>query len=194
MDNNNRTPLGRQSSTTLISKTAFIKSKALGSDAGVRCCRRSVCCIHVGGVKSQPFTVGVGFRRGCVLSSLHSSYSTLYELDRAMVLKLCVATPWCAVLIFKCASYKSKLSAVLLNDQSGFFLRFRFGDRKEILRDRLEEFERPFPIDVISGHYIVRDRWRNLRDRFGPSKHLKKTLATCMLYLKRITLKGGGII
>jgi len=26
----------------------------------------------------------------------------------------------------------------------GFFLRFRFGDRKEILRDRLEEFERPF--------------------------------------------------
>ena len=49
------------------------------------------------------------------------------------------------------------------------FLRFRFGDRKEILRDRLEEFERPFSIDVISGHYI-------LRDRFGPSKHLKKTL------------------
>jgi len=27
---------------------------------------------------------------------------------------------------------------------------------------------------VISGHYILRDRWRNLRDRFGPSKHLKK--------------------
>ena len=39
-----------------------------------------------------------------------------------------------------------------------FFLRFRFGDRKEILRDRLEEFERPFSIDVISGHYILRDR------------------------------------
>ena len=55
-----------------------------------------------------------------------------------------------------------------------FFLRFRFGDRKEILRDRLEEFERPLSIDVISGHYILRDRWRNLRDRFGPSKHLKK--------------------
>ena len=54
------------------------------------------------------------------------------------------------------------------------FLRFRFGDRKEILRDRLEEFERPFSIDVISGHYILRDRWRNLRDRFGSSKHLKK--------------------
>jgi len=54
------------------------------------------------------------------------------------------------------------------------FLRFRFGDRKEILRDRLEEFERPFSIDVISGHYILRDRWRNLRDRFGLSKHLKK--------------------
>ena len=51
------------------------------------------------------------------------------------------------------------------------FLRFRFGDRKEILRDRLEVFERPFSIDVISGHYILRDRWRNLRDRFGPSKH-----------------------
>ena len=51
--------------------------------------------------------------------------------------------------------------------QAGFFLRFRFGDRKEILRDRLEEFERPVSIDVISGHYI-------LRDRFGPSKHLKK--------------------
>ena len=50
------------------------------------------------------------------------------------------------------------------------FLRFRFGDRKEILRDRLEEFERPFSIDVISGHYI-------LRDRFGPSKHLKKNTA-----------------
>ena len=58
----------------------------------------------------------------------------------------------------------------------GFFLRFPFGDRKEILRDRLEEFERPFSIDVISGRYILRDRWRNLRDRFGPSKHLKKTL------------------
>ena len=54
------------------------------------------------------------------------------------------------------------------------FLRFRFGDRKEILRDRLEKFERPFSIDVISGHYILRDRWRNLRDRFGPSKQLKK--------------------
>jgi len=54
------------------------------------------------------------------------------------------------------------------------FLRFRFGDRKEILRDRLEEFERPFSIDVISGHYILRDCWRNLRDRFGPSKDLKK--------------------
>jgi len=40
----------------------------------------------------------------------------------------------------------------------------------------LEEFERPFSIDVISGHYILRDRWTNLRDRFGPSKHLKKTL------------------
>jgi len=59
----------------------------------------------------------------------------------------------------------------------GFFLRFRFGDRKEILRDRLEEFERPFSIDVISGHYILRDRWRNLRDRFGPSKHLKRNTA-----------------
>ena len=57
-----------------------------------------------------------------------------------------------------------------------FFLRFRFGGRKEILRDRLEEFERPFSIDVISGHYILRNRWRNLRDGFGPSKHLKKTL------------------
>jgi len=56
------------------------------------------------------------------------------------------------------------------------FLRFRFGDRKDILRDRLEEFEGPFSIDVTSGHYILRDRWRNLSDRFGPSKHLKKTL------------------
>ena len=59
---------------------------------------------------------------------------------------------------------------------AGFFLRFCFGDRKEISRDRLEEFERPSSIDVISGHYILRDCWRNLRDRFGPSKHLKKTL------------------
>jgi len=66
-------------------------------------------------------------------------------------------------------------SSIGVLDQ-GFFLRFRFGDRKEILRDRLEEFERPFSVDVISGHYILRDRWRNLRDRFGPSKHLKKTL------------------
>ena len=64
---------------------------------------------------------------------------------------------------------------------SRVFLRFRFGDRKEILRDRLEEFERPFSIDVISGHYILRDRWRNLRDCFGPSKHLKKTLHTALL-------------
>jgi len=63
---------------------------------------------------------------------------------------------------------------------AGFFLRFRFGDRKEILRDRLEEFEKPFSIDVISGHYILRDRWRSLRDRFGPSKHLKKTLDRCI--------------
>ena len=31
----------------------------------------------------------------------------------------------------------------------------------------MEEFERPFSIDVISGHYI-------LRDRFGPSKRPKK--------------------
>jgi len=64
---------------------------------------------------------------------------------------------------------------------SGFFLRFCFGDRKEILRDRLEGFERPFSIDVISGNYILRDRWRNLRDRFGPSKHLKKTLQLSVL-------------
>jgi len=63
---------------------------------------------------------------------------------------------------------------------TGFFLRFRFGDRKEILRDRLEEFERPFSIDVISGHYILRDRWKNLRDRFGPSKHLKKHCSCTM--------------
>jgi len=63
-----------------------------------------------------------------------------------------------------------------------FFLRFHFGDRKEILRDRLEEFERPFSIDVISGHYILRDRWKNLRDRFGTSKHLKNTGAN---YLRR---------
>ena len=60
------------------------------------------------------------------------------------------------------------------NAESRFFLRFRFGDRKDILRDHLEEFERPFSIDVVSGHYILRDRWRNLRDRFGPSKHLNK--------------------
>ena len=59
------------------------------------------------------------------------------------------------------------LQPFLYGAQPGFFLRFRFGDRKEISRDRLEEFERPFSIDVISGHYI-------LRDRFGPSKHLKK--------------------
>ena len=64
-----------------------------------------------------------------------------------------------------------------ISTRAGFFLRFRFGDRKEILRDRLEEFVRPFSIDVISGHYILRDRWRNLRDRFGPSKHLKKNTA-----------------
>ena len=79
----------------------------------------------------------------------------------------------------------------------GFFLRFPFGDRKEILRDRLEEFERPFSIDVISGHYILRDRWRNLRDRFGPSKHLKKTLCESIseayvTYVQaRLTIKGS---
>jgi len=74
--------------------------------------------------------------------------------------------------------FLTKQEKIMAWPQSGFFLRFRFGDRKEILRDRLEEFERPFSIDVISGHYISRDRWRNLRDRFGPPKHLKKTLAT----------------
>jgi len=68
-----------------------------------------------------------------------------------------------------------------------FFLRFRFGDRKKILRDRLEEFERPFSIDVISGHYILRDRWRNLRDRFGSSKHLKKTLGSIMFFFCSIS-------
>jgi len=66
---------------------------------------------------------------------------------------------------------------------TGFFLRFRFGDRKEIIGDRLEEFERPFSIVVISGHYISRDRWRNLRDRFGSSKHLKKNTAHHLLGL-----------
>ena len=63
---------------------------------------------------------------------------------------------------------EAKLEAGLLQGHytsAGSFLRFCFGDRKEILRDRLEEFERPFSIDVISGHYI-------LRDRLGPSKHL----------------------
>ena len=69
---------------------------------------------------------------------------------------------------------------------SRFFLRFRFGDRKEILRDRMEEFERPFSIDVISGHYILRDRWKNLRDRFGPSKHLKKALHICTIVPQRV--------
>ena len=74
---------------------------------------------------------------------------------------------------------------------TGFFLRFRFGDRKEILRDRSEEFERPFSIDVISGHYILRDRWRNLRDRFGPSKHLKKTLPLYIIKNKFHTKNRG---
>ena len=69
-----------------------------------------------------------------------------------------------------------EVAVVCACEDSRVFLRFRFGVRKEILRNRLEEFERPFSIDVISGHYILRDRWRNLRDRFGPSKHLKKTL------------------
>jgi len=75
---------------------------------------------------------------------------------------------------FPPARTNQKLNEMCKLNETGFFLRFRFGDRKEILRDRLEEFERPFSIDVISGHYILRDRWRNLRDRFGPSKHLKK--------------------
>ena len=78
-------------------------------------------------------------------------------------------------------NYKSNMWLIHANR---VFLRFRFGDRMEILRDRLEEFGRPFSIDVISGHYILRDRWRNLRDRFGPSKHLKKNTARkyCSLY------------
>ena len=72
------------------------------------------------------------------------------------------------------------------HSHSGFFLRFRFGDRKEILREHFEEFERPFSIDVISGHYILRDRWRNLRDRFGPTKHLKKTLLALIMDLSNL--------
>jgi len=51
-----------------------------------------------------------------------------------------------------------------------FFLRFRFGDRKEILRDRLEKFERPFSIDVISGHYILRDRLEEFERPFWSLK------------------------
>ena len=86
------------------------------------------------------------------------------------------------------------MSSWVAVEEHRFFLRFRFGDRKEILRDCLEEFERPFSIDVISGHYI-------LRDRFGPSEHLKKntgralkatytnnmpTIHQCMLYQTHI--------
>ena len=55
--------------------------KALGSLAGVRCWRLpftdrrvttscSDVCVRVGGVKSQPLTVGAGLRQGCVLSPL----------------------------------------------------------------------------------------------------------------------------
>jgi len=74
----------------------------------------------------------------------------------------------------QCGRYQ-RSDAVTSVGASSFFLRFRFGDRKEILRDRLEKLERPFSIDVISGQYILRDRWTNLRGHFGPSKHLKNS-------------------
>jgi len=67
---------------------------------------------------------------------------------------------------------------------AGFFLRFRFGDRKEILRDRLEEFGRPFSIDVISCHYI-------LRDHFGPSKHLKKH---CLCVICQVPIENARLL
>jgi len=85
----------------------------------------------------------------------------------------------CRFLVFHLYLYSFYIKKIVLVGR--VFLRFRFGDRKEILRDSLEEFERPFSIDVISGHYILKDRWRNLRDRFGPSKHLKKNTA-CRYY------------
>jgi len=36
---------------------------------------------------------------------------------------------------------------------------------------------------------MLRDRWGNLRDRFGPSKHLKKTLGTTTSYSHAAPLK-----
>ena len=39
-------------------------------------------CVHVGGVKSQPFTVGVGLRQGCFLSPLLSSLVLLASSEQ----------------------------------------------------------------------------------------------------------------
>jgi len=39
-------------------------------------------CVHVGGVKSQPFTVGVGLRQSCFLSSLLSSLVLLTSSEQ----------------------------------------------------------------------------------------------------------------
>jgi len=40
-------------------------------------------CVHVGGVKSQPFTVGVGLRQKCLLSPLLSSLVLLASSEQA---------------------------------------------------------------------------------------------------------------
>ena len=74
-----------------------------------------------------------------------------------------------------------EVAVVCACEDSRVFLRFRFGVRKEILRNRLEEFERPFSIDVTSGHYIF-------RDRFGPAKHLKKN--TVHTYIPIVGLRS----
>ena len=41
-------------------------------------------CVHVGKVKSRPFTVGVGLRQGCVLSPLHFIVSTQWRNRRVV--------------------------------------------------------------------------------------------------------------
>jgi len=40
--------------------------------------------------------------------------------------------------------------------------------------------------DTVRFFFILRDRWKNLRDRFGSSKHLEKTLDKDIVWISTV--------